>query len=145
MTEKSLFTYASLALLAGALVHVVGLIMGPDAVQFLGAPPDVVQSIAEGTFYGAFLTLAIAGLLVGLAIFAWKSKSSNHRLVRVILWIFAVIFTLRGLLVFLFVPAIMAGRNGGDQTLLWFHIAASVFVLTIGVALGLALLKSRKR
>lgn len=139
-----LFNYSALALLAGSLLHVVGLIMGPDAIRFLGAPPDVVQSVADKTFYGPAITLAIAGLLAGLSYLAWKAKTSANKFVRLILWVFAAIFTLRGLLVFLFVPAIMAGRDGGNPTLFWFHVCASVFVLTIGVALGLALLKTRK-
>lgn len=117
--------------------------MGPEAVKFLGAPQEIVQSIADGTFYGPAITLSIAALLAGLAMLSWKAKSSTHKILRAILWLFAVIFTLRGLLIFLFVPAIMAGRDGGNPTLFWFHIGASLFVLTIGVALGLALLKTR--
>ena len=143
MNPIAIFNYAALALIAGAALHVVGLIMGPDAIKFLGAPPDVVQSVADKTFYGPAITLAIAGLLAGLACLSWKAKSSSSRIIRLILWLFAFIFTLRGLLVFLFVPAIMAGRNGGDATLFWFHVGASVFVLTIGAALFVALYKTR--
>ena len=66
---------------------------------------------------------------------------TSGKITRAILWFFALIFTLRGMLVFLFVPTIMAGRNGGDGTLFWFHVGASIFVLTIGLALGLALWK----
>lgn len=144
MKAGTLFDYAALALIAGALLHVIGLLMGPDAIKFLGAPPDVVQSVADKTFYGPAITLAIAGLLAGLAYFSWRAKSSTSRIMRLFLWLFAFIFTLRGLLIFLFVPAIMAGRNGGDETLFWFHVGASFFVLTIGVALGWALYKTRK-
>ena len=143
MSAKALFNYAALALTAGALLHVVGLLMGPDAIKFLGAPPEVVQSIAEGGFYGLVITLAIAALLAGLAILSWRARTSSGKITRAILWFFAFIFTLRGMLVFLFVPAIMAGRNGGDGTLFWFHVGASIFVLTIGLALGLALWKTR--
>jgi len=130
--------------MAGALLHVVGLIMGPEAVKFLGAPPEVVQSIADKTFYGPAITLAIAALLAGLGWLSWKGRTSTNKGLRVILWLFAFIFTLRGLLIFLFVPAIMAGRNGGDPMLFWFHIGASIFVLTIGIAVGWALYKTRK-
>ncbi|MEP3890574.1 MAG: hypothetical protein ABJN69_08900 [Hellea sp.] len=140
----TLFNYAALALIAGALLHVVGLLMGPEAVKFLGAPPDVVQSIADKTLYGPTLTLAIAALLGGLAVLSLKAKKTRNKIIRAILWLFAFIFTLRGLLIFLFVPAIMAGRNGGDAKLFWFHVGASFFVLTIGIALGWALLKTRK-
>jgi len=141
---QTLFKYAALALGASALLHVVGLMMGPDAIKFLGAPQEVVQSVADKTFYGPAITLAIAGLLAALAVLSWKAKNTSNKVIRTILWLFAFIFTLRGLLIFLFVPAIMAGRNGGDATLCWFHVGASVFVLTIGVALLLGLFKTRK-
>lgn len=130
--------------MAGALLHVIGLLLGPEAVKFLGAPQEVVQSIADKTFYGPAITLAIAALLAGLAWLSWKVKSSSNKIIRIILWVFAFIFTLRGLLIFLFVPAIMAGRDGGDAKLFWFHVGASFFVLTIGIALGWALYKTRK-
>lgn len=144
MEAKALFNYAALALMAGALLHVIGLLMGPEAVKFLGAPQEVVQSIADKSFYGPAITLAIGALLAGLAALSRKAKSSSHKGLRAILWLFAFIFTLRGLLIFLFVPAIMAGRDGGNTVLFWFHIGASFFVLTIGLALGLALFKTRK-
>jgi len=125
-------------------LHIIGLLMGPDAVKFLGAPQEVVQSVADKTFYGPAITLVIAGLLAGLAFLSWKAKTSTNKILRFVLWLFAFIFTVRGLLVFLFVPAIMAGRNGGDALLFWFHVGASIFVLTIGLALSWALFKSRK-
>lgn len=143
MSAKALFNYAALALGAGALLHIGGLLMGPDAIKFLGAPPEVVQSVADGSFYGPAITLAIAGLLAGLAFLSWKAKSGSNKIIRATLWLFAFIFTLRGLLIFLFVPAIMAGRNGGDAKLFWFHVGASLFVLTIGLALAMGLWKTR--
>lgn len=118
--------------------------MGPEAIKFLGAPQEVVQSVADKTFYGPAITLAITALLASLAWLSWKVKSSSHKAIRLILWLFAFIFTVRGLLIFLFVPAIMAGRDGGDAKLFWFHVGASAFVLTIGFALGWALYKTRK-
>lgn len=144
MKATALFGYAALALMAGALLHVIGLLMGPEAIKFLGAPPEIIQSVADKTFYGPAITLAIAALLAGLAWFSWSAKSSSSKAIRFILWLFAFIFTLRGLLIFLFVPAIMAGRDGGDAKLFWFHVGASFFVLTIGFALGWALYKTRK-
>jgi len=143
VSARALFDYAALALGEGALLHVVGLIMGPDAIRFLGAPPEVVQSIAEGSFYGPAITLAIAALLAGLAFLSWRTRTTSGKITRFFLWLFAFVFILRGMLVFLFVPAIMAGRNGGDATLFWFHVGASIFVLTIGLALGFALWKTR--
>ncbi|WP_154813704.1 hypothetical protein [Hellea balneolensis] len=130
--------------MAGALLHVGGLLMGPEAVRFLGAPQEVVQSVADKTFYGLTITLVIAALLAGLAFMAHKAKTSFKRAIRIILWVFAFIFTARGLLIFLFVPANMEGRNGGDAMLFCFHVGASLFVLSIGIALIFALMKSRK-
>lgn len=146
MSAHSYFTYAAIALFFGGMVHVIGLALGPDAIGFLGAPQEFVQDYRDGNLKHVFtVTLGIAGLLFGLAILSWRAKTSHHWVLRLILWAFALIFILRGLLVFLFVPAIMAGRNGGDVILFWFHIGASIFVLTIGIGLLVALLKTRKQ
>ncbi len=141
----SLLRYAALALTAGALLHVVGLLMGPDAIAFLGAPPDVVQSVEDKTLYGPSITLAIAALLAGLAWLAWRSdfKGSSSKITRLVLWVFTVIFTLRGLLTFLFIPMIMTNTTGPSPVKFWFHIGAGLFVLSIGVALGLGLWKTK--
>jgi len=85
--------------------------MGPEAVKFLGAPPEIVQSVADKTFYGPAITLAIAALLAGLAVLAWRAKGLSHKVLSAILWL---------------------------------HVGASFFVLTIGLALGLALFKTTK-
>lgn len=145
MEAKALFIYAALALALGSLVHVIGFFMGPDAIAFLGAPQEFVQGYRDGNWtWTAFITFSIAGLLAGLALLSWNAKASSNKALRAILWLFAFIFTLRGLFIFHFVPAIMAGRDGGDAMLFWFHVGASFFVLTIGLALGLGLWKMQK-
>lgn len=146
MGAKTSFSYAAFALAVAALIHVIGLIMGPDAIAFLGAPDEFVQMLRDGDWvWPVFVTLAIAGLLAGLAWLSWRSTPPriSGKVSRAILWLFAVIFTLRGLMIGLFVPAIMA-RNIGDPVLFWFHVGASLVVLTIGVALAHGLYKTRK-
>ncbi len=144
MGANRLFIYSAFALAIGSILHVAAVFMGAKTVKFLGAPPPIVRSFEDGTFYGPVITLAIAGLLAGLALMAFKAQSTTRPILRFVLWVFAGIFTLRGLLIFLFVPAIMAGRDGGNPRLFWFHVGASIFVLALGLALGLALHKSRK-
>ena len=119
--------------------------MGPDAIAFLGAPDEFVQGARDGDWLWTIaVTLGIAGLLAGLAWLLWRARPPKvgGKVTRLILWLFAVIFTLRGLMVSLFVPAIMA-RNYGDPALFWFHVGASIFVLTIGLAMVHGLFKTR--
>ncbi|NNC38672.1 MAG: hypothetical protein HKO02_14535 [Hyphomonadaceae bacterium] len=145
MQAKTSFGYAAIALGVGSLVHIVGLALGPDALAFLGAPQEFVQGARDGDWlWTSIVTLGIAGLLAILAWLSWRAKTlrENDGMARSILWLFAGIFTLRGLMVGLFVPAIME-RNIGDPSLLWFHVGASVFVLTIGLALLHGLYKTR--
>ena len=146
MSAKRSFTYAAIALALGSLLHIIGLILGPDAIAFLGAPDEFVQMLRDGDWvWPVFVTLAITGLLAGLAWLSWRTRPPKASGVstRAILWVFAVIFTLRGLMVGLFVPAIMA-RKIGDPLLFGFHVGASIVVLTIGAALAYGLYKTRK-
>ena len=78
MRPTSLFNYAAITLLAGAILHVGALLLGPEAIKFIGAPPNVVQSVADKTFYGPVITLAIAGLLAALAVLSFRAKTSAH-------------------------------------------------------------------
>ena len=115
------FRYAAIALMIGAFAHIVGHIMGPKAIEFMGAPPDVVQGARDGTLlYYAMLT-SIAGLLSGLA---WLSfRKTTHKLSRICLWLFSVIFTMRGVLFLLFIPAILKGNFWPMPIKFWFHFS----------------------
>jgi len=141
MTASRSFRYAAVALTVGALAHIIGHVMGPKTIEFMGAPPDVVQGARDGTFsYYAMMT-GIIGLLSGLA---WLSfTKTTHKLSRICLWVFSVIFTLRGLLFLLFIPAIFVGNFGPMPIKFWFHFFASIFVLSIGMALVRGLWKTK--
>ena len=98
MSARSSFRYAAGALMLGALAHIVGHLMGPETIGFMGAPPDVVQGARDGTALYYAVMIAIIGLLMGLA---WLTfKKTNHGVARFCLWVFVVIFTLRGCLLY---------------------------------------------
>lgn len=141
MTESLGFRYATVAFAIGALAHIIGHLMGPQTIEFMGAPPDVVQGARDGTLLYYALMSGIIGLLLGLA---WLSATkATHKLARIFLWIFSIIFTLRGLLFLLFIPAIFTGNFGPMPIKFWFHFCASIFVLSIGMALMSGLWKTK--
>lgn len=137
------FLYAACALILAALAHIAGHLMGPEAIGFMGAPPDVVQGARDGTVLYYAMMAGIVGLLFGLA---WLIlRQSDGKLSRILLWIFAVIFSLRGALFVLFIPPLIKGELGPDPTKFWFHFFASIFVLSIGVSISWGLWKTRAR
>ena len=142
LNSNAYFSYAAIALTIGALVHVVGHFMGPETIEFMGAPPDVVQGARDGTALYYAMIIVIIGLLSSLAYFTKKKK--KNRLIRLFLWVFAGIFLLRGLLFILFIPPILNGTLGPDPSKFLFHFFASIFILTIGVSLVQGLWKSRE-
>lgn len=145
MSAQHAFSYAAAILALASALHIVALIIGPEAIAFLGAPDEFVQMLRDGNWvWPVFVTCAIAGLLAGLAWLSWRARRPkvNGHIARIILWLFAIIFIVRGLMVGLFVPAIMA-RNIGDPVLFWFHVGASILVLTLGAALVYGLYKTR--
>lgn len=125
----------------GAFAHIAGHFMGPKAIEFMGAPADVVQGAREGTYLYYTMIVSITGLLTGLA---WLAcKKAKHKLTRIFLWGFSVIFTVRGAFFLLFIPAILKGAFGPMPLKFWFHFIASIFVLSIGFALMNGLWKTR--
>jgi len=141
MTATRNFYYAAMALMIGAFAHIVGHIMGPEAIGFMGAPPDVVQGARDRTLLYYAVLVCIIGLLFGLA---WLSlRKTKHKLSRICLWVFSVIFTVRGLLFLLFIPAVLKGNFGPVPSKFWFHFFASIFVLSIGLSLMCGLWKTK--
>lgn len=130
-----------MALLIAALGHVVGHFMGPEAVKFMGAPPDVVQGARDKTILYHIMISGIIVLLSVLAILSWKR--SKGRYARLFLWLFSGIFIIRGLLFLLFIPPMISGSLGPSPIKFWFHFLASLYVLSIGVALAIGLRKTR--
>ena len=142
------FALAATGLLAGAVVHVAAWLAGPHWVAALGAPPSIVASAAAGGWAAALGTLAIAGLLAGLALccFTVTRRVRGRATQRVILALFAVIFLARGLLV---LPFMLAGQREWHTPIghfivtgQWFA-AGSLVVLAIGMLMVVGLWQSR--
>lgn len=127
----------------GACAHIAGHFMGPKAIEFMGAPPDVVQGARDRTCLYYTMIVSITGLLTSLAWLAFKK--AKQKLPRIILWVFSVIFTVRGAFFLLFIPAILDGSFRPMPLKFWFHFFASIFVLSIGLALVNGLWKTRVR
>lgn len=135
------FRYAAVALTIGALAHIIGHVMGPKTIEFMGGPLDVVQGARDGTLLYYAVMAGIIGLLSGLA---WLSfTKTTHKLSRICLWFFSVIFTVRGAFFLLFIPAILERNYGPMPIKFLFHFFASIFVLSIGMALMSGLWKTK--
>jgi hypothetical protein len=95
-------TLAGLGNVAAALVHVIGWAVGPEAIAFLGAPPYIVRSMEEGTADAPATISVIVAVLLVFAAYAFSGAGRLPRLplLRVVLTLIALIFILRGLLIF---------------------------------------------
>ena len=120
-----------MARLAGAAFHIVLLFAGPAWIDFAGAPESVVQSARDGTGQAPVSILVIAAILAswGWAALAVNGRVRSFPLARTLVFIVAAIFIVRGLLV---VPLAFAA----DWSNLFqvFHVAASLFILSLGMA-----------
>ena len=132
------FLLAALILSAGALLHVVVLAAGPQWIAFVGAPAEVVRSAERGTWLAPVSTLGIAALLAGLALYALAAAGKLRALPlgKPILWMFATIFVVRGLII---VPALVQGRVNWAAPVDLFILTSSLAILVLGVALCLGL------
>lgn len=140
------YVFAACGLLAGALLHVVVLIGGPDWIAFVGAPPSIVESAREGTWLAPVSALGIALLLTIWALYAFSAAGFVRRLPYCgpMLTFVAVVFVLRGLII---APALVAGRVNWRAPIDLFIVTSSLFILAIGVFLtiGLAVHAANRR
>ena len=142
MVARRSFLLAALILFAGALLHVVVLVAGPEWIAFVGAPTEVVRSAEVGTWLAPVSTLGIAALLAGLALYslAAAGKSRPLPLAKPILGLFAAIFVVRGLII---VPALFQGRVNWAAPVDLFIVTSSLAILVLGVALCVGLWATR--
>ncbi|MCR9180915.1 MAG: hypothetical protein NXH71_11910 [Erythrobacteraceae bacterium] len=138
MPKKRAFIFSAAILFVGAILHIAVLIGGAEWVAFVGAPASIVRSAEQGTWLAPASTLAIAGLLTVLGVYALSASGSVSRLpfVRPVLALFAVIFVLRGLII---VPALLQGRVNWAAPVDLFIITSSASILALGVALCVGL------
>lgn len=130
---------AASGLAAGAVLHVIILLAGPEWIAFAGAPAAVVQSAEMGTWLAPISTLAITALLAALALGSIHVAGHvRQRLwLRIVLAAFALVFVIRGLII---VPALLANRVNWQAPVDLFIVASSGAVLAIGVLLAAGLI-----
>lgn len=122
--------------MSGALLHIVALIGGPSWIAFVGAPPSIVHSAREGTWLAPVTTLGIAAILTVWALYAFSGIGWIRPLplLKPVLGVIAVIFTLRGLMVLPFL-----GQANLSSAFDLFAVAASLGILVLGCAYALGL------
>ncbi|WP_309629779.1 hypothetical protein [Brevundimonas sp.] len=117
--------------LMGAGLHVVALIGGPRWIEFVGAPPSVVQSASQGTWLAPAGALGIAALLTVWALYAFSGAGRIRPLpmLKTVLGGVALIFLTRGMISLPFLS-----RADWTSPIEIFAVAASVFVFVLGAA-----------
>ena len=130
--SKAWVLYAAWGCAAASILHVVAIFAGADWFDFLGAPPEYGQMMRDGNYvYPVVVTLLIAGMLAVWAAYAVSALKKPLPYARLILGAVAAIFLLRGLLGIPITLFILT--KTGPTAIILFHIAASVFVLTLGL------------
>lgn len=92
---------AALGSIAASLAHVWAILAGPTAYASLGAPPDIIASAELGTWYAPSVTLGIAAIIFGWALYAWSALGKLVRLplLRTGLIAISAVLLLRGLII----------------------------------------------
>jgi hypothetical protein len=138
------FIAAALGLTAGALLHVVALVGGPEWIAFVGAPASVVESAKTGTWLAPVGALGITALLLVLALYclsaAGKIRPFPFR--SSVLAVVAAIFVIRGLII---IPWLVSGRVKWSVLLDLFIVSSSLTIFAIGAALICGLIHSKGR
>ena len=129
--SKAWVVYAAWGCVIASILHVVTIFAGAAWFDFLGAPPEYGQMMRDGNYvYPVIVTLLIAGTLAIWAAYAFSALKTPLPYARLILGAVAAIFLLRGIIGIPINLYILT--KTGPTTMTLFHIAASVFVLTLG-------------
>lgn len=129
------YLIATTLLAAGALLHLWAVITGPKALTLIGANKRIVLARETGSALAWTVSLTFAAFMAGLA---WMSfdqwRGVDDGVARLLLSVFAVIFFLRGLYVFLMLPKVN-WKIPRDRV----FVIISTAVLIIGLSLAAGL------
>lgn len=126
-------TFSALA----AVAHLAIILGGPSWYRFFGAGEGMARLAASGSWYPAFITLAIAAVLALWAVYACSGAGFLPKLplLRTALVAITSIYLLRGL-AGVFLAAFSPGQNG-----VAFWLWSSAICLAIGALHAIGLVK----
>ena len=133
LRSRAWILYAGWGCAAASILHIVTIIAGPSWFDFLGAPPEYGQMMRDGDYLlPVTVTLFIAAVLAIWAAYAFSAAGVIRRLpfARFVCGATAFIFLLRGLAGIPIILWVLAQSEPTPLTL--FHMAASVFIVTLG-------------
>lgn len=119
---------------AAAVLHIICIFAGAEWFDFLGAPPEYGQMMREGDWgFPAAVTTLISAILAIWSAYAFSTFDGRKPLpfARFVCAAVAAIFLLRGVIGITLLIYILV-KTGFTLKLL-FHLAASVFILAIGI------------
>lgn len=115
-----------------SLLHVACIIGGLDWYRFLGAGEEMARAAERGLWMPAILTMIIASILAGWAIYAFSAAGKIIRipLARTALVLISGVLLLRAVMVF--IPSLWAPEQS-----MAFRIWSSAIVFVLGIAFTL--------
>jgi len=120
-----------------ALLHLGCILGGPEWYRFFGAGEGMARAAARGEWTPALVTLAIAGILLIWAAYAFSGAGSLPRLplLRTGLLVITTIYLLRAII---FVPLHMWRPQHSDSFAVW----SSLIVLVYGAVYAVGTFKA---
>jgi len=120
-----------------ALLHLGCIVGGPEWYRFFGAGEGMARAAARGEWTPALVTLAIAGILLIWAAYAFSGAGSLPRLplLRTGLLVITTIYLLRAII---FVPLHMWRPQHSDSFAIW----SSLIVLVYGAVYAVGTFKA---
>lgn len=126
--------FAGAGSLAASVLHLACIAGGPDWYRFFGAGERMARMAARGHWYPTVITLGIAAVLAGWALYAWSGAGLVRRLplLRPVLCAITGVYLLRALA---FAPL----RNffPGNSDAFWYWSSAVCLGLGLLHAVGL--------
>ena len=122
---------------AASGLHLAAILGGPDWYRFFGAGEEIAQAAERGSAAPAIMTIIIAGVLAGWAVYAFGAAGVIRRwpLMRTALFAIAAVLLARSTLAF--VPSVWAPEQS-----MAFRIWSSVICFVMGGCFAIGLWKA---
>jgi len=136
-TSNGYLLCAGVAAIAGGVVHIIAIFVGPSWYRLIGAPDSMVQLVVAGHPYPAIVCVVVASILFVWAAYAFSGAGviRSLPLLRTGLVVIAALLIIRGVAfipLMLWRPSLFVGIcncKGVDA----FLIATSAICLAVGI------------
>lgn len=143
MAYRYFLAFAAIALILIGVLHLIIAFTGGDYYRYFGAGEEFARLDEAGSLLPMLITIGLAIIFLTMAAYTLSVADflKTWKKARIVVLVIGILFTLRGMVIFIDAVILLQGPNSYVARDVWFSLTA----LLVGVALLLGLrLKSNR-